>query len=707
MGEDIKKTFQKRLFIIYILAALFGIACVLRIVHLSVFSNEFSNCKGANTDEGVVDSNCNCTIIENKIEPIRGEIYDDKGRILVSNYSVFDLVVDGKKLRYKLKDQKREKFYYNDQTEIQYNDTRAVNNLIEELATALYNQFASRYNYSKKYYTDKLNDAIWKGKNVTILKSDRNSQRQRVSSDDTSAILKLPLFCSKKLKVVSFPVYYRRFYPYGELAKRTLGNINIQNMEQTGLEQKFNKELAGQKGTKKFIKMNSIRVPLEGSTEPVDGYNIQTTINLDIQYIAYQCLMDKLLVNYADWGCVVIMETKTGEVKAITNLTRNGTEGNYYYTEQFNYALRHECEPGSTFKLASLLTYLEKTPDDSTKSYYLCGCDIKNQFSNRKFDKCYDSDDAGSLHRKGAPIEIFQRSYNEGTATMVFSVYPKNFKGYVNTLDQFGIIDSLELQLGTIKPPTIRRNARDMNTFYSTCFGAGFKMAPIQTLTYYNAVANNGKMIKPMFVKSITGNDGVVHIYETEVIKEQIASPYTIQRAKKYLNAVVTGPHGTAHRYAEFVPHFAGKTGTRDIWDQNTNTYLKSRNSASFCGFFPYEEPKYTMIVYMYNIAKMSGEAVEVFANIAEKIMNIENYSTIKEFEKPQNTPTPVVNSKKPIPVINQSNVLSNIIGMNVSDAVYELTKFGYISEIEGRGIVKQVTLKGKNIVHLTLGSGS
>lgn len=707
MGEDIKKTFHKRLFIIYIFALIFGFGCVLRIVHLSAFSNEFSNCKDATADDLIADSTCNCTIVENKIDPIRGEIYDDQGRILVSNYSVFDLVIDGKKLRYKFKDVKREGFYYNDQTEIKYTDTRAINNLIEELSNALYDRFSSRYNYPKSYYTDKLKDAIWKGKNVTILKSDRNSQKQRLTSDDTSALYKLPLFCSKKIRVVSFPVYYRRFYPYGELAKRTLGNINIQNKEQTGLEQKFDKELAGQKGSKKFIKMNKIKVPLEGSTEPIDGYNIKTTLNLDIQYIAYQCLMDKLLTNYADWGCVVVMETKTGEVKAITNLTRNGTEGNYYYTEQFNYALRHECEPGSTFKLASLLTYLEATPNDSVQSYHLCGCDIKGQFSNRKFDKCYDSDDAGSLHRLGAPIEIFQRSYNEGTASMVFSVYPKDFKGYTNKLDQFGIIDSLPTQLGTIKPPTIRRGARDINTFYSTCFGAGFKMAPIQTLTYYNAVANNGKMIRPIFVKSITGNDGVIQVYETDVINEQIASPYTIERAKKYLHAVVTGPHGTAKKYAEFVPHFAGKTGTRDIWDPSTNSYLKTRNSASFCGFFPFENPKYTMIVYMYNIEKMSGEAVEVYANIAQKIMNIENFSTLKEYEKPKTNPTPVLQPKKVDQKITQNNVLIQIIGMNVSDAIFELSKFGYKTEIEGRGVVKQVQLKGKNIVHLTLGSGS
>lgn len=688
MIDHSKKSYKKRLLVIYGLALLLGVACVLKIIHLSFFASEFKD----------------SVIYENEINPIRGEIYDDKGRVLVSNYSVFDVVLDGRILNLKTKKIKNDSLYCSKNRVISFKDKKAIKEVIDELANAFYNQFSDRYNYSKSYYAEKLKDAIVNGKNVTILKSDRNNQRERVTSEDTSAILKLPIFGYKKIRAASFPVYYRRINPYGELALRTLGAINIQRNDQTGLENKFNATLAGQSGSKRYMLMNNIRIPLEGKVEPIDGNNLQTTINLDIQYIVYQCLMDKLLQNNAEWGCAIVMETKTGEIKAISNLTRLGTEGNYRYSEQLNYALRHECEPGSTFKLASLLTYLEKTPDDSLKSYYLCGCDIKNQFTGRKFDKCYDSDDSGTLHRKGRPIEIFQRSYNEGTASMVFSVYPKNFKKYLNALDEMGIIDSLHTQLGDIKPPTIRRNAKDINTYYSTCFGAGFKMAPIQTLTYFNAIANNGKMVRPMFVKSITNNEGVVQVFETEVIKEQICSPYTVERAKKYLQAVVTGPHGTARKYSNFSPLFAGKTGTRDIWDPETNTYLKSRNSASFCGYFPAEQPQYTVIVYLYNIAKMSGEAADVFANIAQRVMNIQNFATLKEFPKtdPVNTQNKTPQNKQ----VNAQNVLNQIIGMNPSQAVFELTKLGYTVKIEGKGVVKRTTLQNKNCVLLTLGVG-
>ena len=688
MIDHSKKSYKKRLLAIYGLALFLGVACVIKIIYLSVFASEFKD----------------SVIYENEINPIRGEIYDDKGRVLVSNYSVFDVVLDGRILNLKTKKIKNDSLYCSKNRVLSFKDSKAIKEVIEELSNAFYNQFSDRYNYPKSYYAAKFRDAIVKGKNVTILKSDRNNQRERVTSEDTSAILKLPIFGYKKIRAASFPVYYRRINPYGELALRTLGAINIQRNDQTGLENKFNSTLAGQSGSKRYMLMNNIRVPLEGKIEPIDGDNLQTTINLDIQYIVYQCLMDKLLQNNAEWGCAIVMETKTGEIKAISNLTRLGSEGNYRYSEQLNYALRHECEPGSTFKLASLLTYLEKTPDDSDKSYYLCGCDIKNQFTGRKFDKCYDSDDSGTLHRKGSPIEIFQRSYNEGTASMVFSVYPKSFKKYLNALDQFGIIDSLHTQLGDIKPPTIRRNAKDINTYYSTVFGAGFKMAPIQTLTYYNAIANNGKMVRPMFVKSITNNEGVVRVFETEVIKEQICSPSTVERAKKYLQAVVTGPHGTARKFSNFSPLFAGKTGTRDIWDPETNTYLKSRNSASFCGYFPADQPQYTVIVYLYNIAKMSGEATDVFANIAQRVMNIQNYATLKEFPKTDLKTTQ--NKTQPTIQINAQNVLNQIIGMNPSQAVFELTKLGYSVKIEGKGVVKRTTLQSKNCVLLTLGVG-
>lgn len=693
---------KRRLLVIYLLTAAFGIACMGRIVHLSQFSKEFKNCVDESAGEVVVDSNCNCIIRENKLTPLRGEIFDDMGRILVSNNSVFDVVLDGRYLKYKPGNIKRDSLYLTDNEKISWEDHARLREVVKSLAREFYDHFSDRYPFSLDYYERKFREAILNHKNVTILSSKRSNPRQRVTSDDTSFIKSLLIFSSHKVKAASFPMDVQRIMPYEELAKRTLGTFDYSTNKKSGLEATFDYVLAGDPGSRKYLIYRKIRVPIEGKIDPTDGQNIQTTINLDIQYIVYQALMDKLLENNAQWGTAVVMETKTGEIKAITNLTRKGKEGNYYYTEQFNYALRHECEPGSTFKLASLLAYLEKTPNDTTPTYLLCGCEIINHFGGKKFQKCYDSDSQGSTHRLGTAAEIFQRSYNEATATLIFRTYP-TFKSYLNELRKMGILDSIKTQLGTIPPPTIRQKATDRRTYYSATFGAGFNIAPIQTLTYYNAIANNGKMVKPLFVKSITDKDGIIKIYDTEVLHEQICSPYTVERAQKYLRSVVTSPVGTARKYAKFPVEFAGKTGTRDIWDPETKTYLKSRNSASFCGYFPYDNPRYTVIVYLYNIARMSGEAVDVFANIAQQIMNIENFASLKEFPVSQRIPSEKKEIKKI--EVNKENWQTQLLGLDPSTAIFELSRLGYSARVEGKGVVKRIEKMNGKKVKLVLGA--
>lgn len=696
------KSMKRRLLVIYLLTAAFSIACMGRIIHLSQFSGEFKDCVDETVEGAVADSNCNCIIRENKLTPLRGEIFDDMGRVLVSNNSVFDVVLDGRYLKYKPGNIKRDSLYLSEGERISWEDQGRLKELVKDLAREFHEHFSDRYPFTLDYYERKLGEAILQHKNVTILSSKRSNPRQRVTSDDTAFIKSLPVFNSYKVKAASFPMDIQRIMPYGELAKRTLGTFDYATNKKSGLEETYDYVLGGDPGSRKYMLYRKIRVPIEGRIDPTDGKNIQTTINLDIQYIVYQALMDKLLSNNAQWGTAIVMETATGEIKAITNLTRKGTEGNYYYTEQFNYALRHECEPGSTFKLASLLAYLEKTPNDTTPTYLLCGCEIINHFGGRKFQKCYDSDSRGSTHRLGTVAEIFQRSYNEANATMIFKTYP-NFKSYLDALRNMGILDSIKTQLGTIPPPTIRQKATDRRTYYSATFGAGFNIAPIQTLTYYNAIANNGKMVKPLFVKSITDKDGIVKIYDTEVLHEQICSEYTVKRAQKYLRSVVTSPVGTARKYANFPVEFAGKTGTRDIWDPETKSYLKSRNSASFCGYFPYDNPRYTVIVYLYNIARMSGEAVDVFATIAQQIMNIENFASLKEFPVSQMIPT--ANSEVERVEINEKNWQTQLIGLDPSTAIFELSKLGYSAKIEGKGVVKRVEKMSNKKVKLVLGA--
>jgi cell division protein FtsI (penicillin-binding protein 3) len=220
---------------------------------------------------------------------------------------------------------------------------------------------------------------------------------------------------------------------------------------------------------------------------------------------------------------------------------------------------------------------------------------------------------------------------------MIFDAYKCNFQAYLSALDSMGITMSYETHLGKVEAPGIRRGDKSLRTFYITTWG-GFNMTPIQTLTYFNGVANNGKMVAPKMVSHISIQDKVVEVFPTAVLKEQMTRKDVISRAQKYLEAVVTGPYGTARIYRDSVPHFAGKTGTRDILVESEDgekwLYDRSRNSISFCGYFPVEKPKYSMIVYMYDVKSMSGPAVQLFYTIAKRIMGLETTDLLKEVDK-------------------------------------------------------------------------
>jgi len=652
MSEN-KKSFNRRALLVYILVLVFGFLCMIQILNLVIakrplFSGDPKFCLDKTQQDWeqnplAKDPNCRCYVTVNDIMPVRGDILDDQGNILASDFTVFDVVIDGRKLKPDNIKKKKDIFvndtlYLSRDRRISRSDKEAVAKLITELTDQFYFQFAHKFPHNKEYYRKRLSEAILEYKNVNVLKSNLLSENTLVTSKDTAFLKKLPLFQdNSKKKCISFPTYFKRIYPYGELAKRVVGTVPPG--ARSGLELTFNDWLSGTKGAQKVLYIDGIRVPSEKFSNPNDGANVHTTINLKMQNIVSEALLDKLYQMNAKWGCVVIMEVETGEIKAMANLKQNiNDRGMLGYYEIFNHAFRQECEPGSTFKLASLLTYLDKTPNDSVKSYMLCGCDIAKNFvrDNKKFNtKCTTADaGAGSRHRLGRPIEIFQRSLNEGTGTMVFDAYQNNFQSYLAALDSMGITMPLETQLGRVEAPKIIRSAKDLRTFYITTWG-GFNMAPIQTLTFFNGVANNGKLVCPKIVSHITKQDVVVELFPTKVLKEQMARKDVIERAQKYLEAVVSGPNGTAKKFKDSIPHFAGKTGTRDILVEQDNGwgYVKNRNSISFCGYFPVEKPKYSMIVYIYDVQGMSGPAAQLFYTIAKRI-TCEEKATMQVVDK-------------------------------------------------------------------------
>ena len=721
--------FSTRMGVILFFVLLLGVCCFGKILHLvifqrSLYSGTSSKCLDK-TQEGwennplAQDENCDCYVIANNVRPVRGEIYDDQNRVLVSNVTVFDLTLDGR--------------IFATKDTIYVHSAAKLNKLVETLSAEFYNHFKDKFPKNDlQYYRKKFTRALIEQSNALILQSNESNERRWVTSEDTAFINHLPMFSEKPCKrCVNYTNHTVRINPYGDLAKRTLG-LNIGD-RQYGMEYYFDEQLAGIEGSRKYLYVNKARLPLNEYVEPVDGYDIHTTLNLEIQNIVHNELKAKLIEWNADWGCAVVMETKTGEVKAICNLRRANRDGSDY-TESDEYVLHKMVEPGSTFKIASALAYLEKKHGDDNQTYPILYHEFKRQSKDgSKTFKFIKYDERGKSEDRGYPIDIIQRSSNVGIASMIFDAFGENnYKDYLKKIDQLYITTSFSTQLGKVQAPNLKRNAKDFHTYYNTCFGAGFTMTPIQTLVYYNAIANNGKMLAPLFVKYVTRAHETepLQTFQAEVINERICSQQTIDKAKSYLEAVVTGEHGTARYYRKPNLSFAGKTGTRDIWDENLKAYNYSKNSISFCGYFPAEDPQYTCLVFMYNVSKKSSIAVDVFSRIAQNIMNTTNYGALQLVSHEHGTKLPrthVVNSTQyqflmeqlgiaypknqlPVPYVTSGlrddysvmlkaanfksgDKMPNVSEMIAADAVSELIRAGYQVKIKGYGVVRRQEL--------------
>lgn len=731
--------YRKRITVVYFFVLLLGLACTAKILWLVFFQRGLydgtskacvdTTIPGWENNPIVRDSTCQCFINENTLRPVRGEIYDDKGRLLVANYSVFEVAIAGNKIGSQREDT------------LQKNTTlRSI--LIEKLSKDFYNQFKDRFpKRDLDSYRKLFSKALIERRYVTLLPVKTSDEKAWITSADTAFIKHLPYLYKTengKRKLLynlhwNFISTNVRINPYGEMARRTLGMCN--DDRHYGLEYFMNNILAGKDGSKKYLELNHAVVPLNNRMDPIDGNNIHTTIDLEIQNIVHNELSKKLTEVNAEWGCAIVMETQTGEIKAISNLRRAAADGSYY-TESMEYGLNAKVEPGSTFKLASLLSYLEKVKDDDKRTYPMFNHVFKYPLKSGNYRAYPKSDSKVHNETPGTPSEIFQRSSNIGVASMIFDAYGmKGFHNYRKQLAKLGLFDVLHTQLGDVKPANIKNGTNDFNAYYGTCFGAGFTMPVIRTLVYYNAIANNGKMMAPLFVKFVTNDYDTIETFEPEVLNQQIVSPLTVQKAHRYLKSVVWGDYGTARSFKDPTCPFAGKTGTRDIWSEEEGAYNYNRNSVSFCGYFPMDSPKYTAIVFMYNVAGHSTLAVDVFSKIARSIMNSSNYSALHSVEESPRQPllntTPINKcyfnailsqmGYDTVPYNTNSQYLKAIQGgtathvkvkairpstyqgapdvrnLIASDAIAELTRAGFKVTIHGKGVVTKEEINRGN----------
>jgi cell division protein FtsI (penicillin-binding protein 3) len=476
-----------------------------------------------------------------------------------------------------------------------------------------------------------------------------------------------------------------RKHPVGLIANRTIGYERDGNQGK-GLEYAFRKYLNGTNGhhwMQKIAKNQWKPISDVNELDPVDGYDVISTIDVFIQDIAHHALLKQLEFYKADHGCVVVMETNTGYIKAISNLGKS-EDGSYFETQ--NYALTESHEPGSTFKLMDLIALIDDKKADTSSVYNSNGGIVMIQGRPVK-DSNHHGYGIASL-AKG-----FEVSSNTILVQATYQAYKNNPWQFINRINSYGLNKKQGLQIKGEGQPVIPQPGA--KNWYGTtlpwmAFGYGVSMTPLQTLSLYNAVANDGKMVKPIFVSEIKEWSKTIKKYDPEVINPKICSDETLLKVRKVLENVVKNGTGKSLYSADF--SMAGKTGTAQV------DYSKAEMSyaSSFVGYFPADQPKYSCIVVVHNPDKSKGYygadvAGPVFKRIAQKIFtdvpNTNKFTNIKLKSKKQE----ILYSEFEKKSQGNTNKVPNVKGMAGMDAVSLLENLGFKVKFIGVGkVIKQ-----------------
>ncbi|QKG55316.1 transpeptidase family protein [Hymenobacter sp. BRD128] len=477
---------------------------------------------------------------------------------------------------------------------------------VDSLAWHLAHFFQDR---SVGEYSRKLQDARKDGARYIRLNS------RQINFQEKKELATWPIFRAKRKGGVIFEKVDKRFRPFGGLAQRTVGFVN-EDKNGAGLEVTFQQKLAGKPGEALFERVPGGFKPVYDGTEikPQPGYDVKTTLDINLQDGAEDALYKALVANDAKYGCVILMEVKTGEIKAVANLGKaeDGT-----YKEDYNYAFADQgrTEPGSTFKLASMTAVFEADPNlqlddkvDTGPGRMFIGGAVKT-----------DSHANGRITVQ----QVFEKSSNIGVARLVQEHFAGNPTQYTDYLKKFGLDKPLGFQMSGealpyVKDPKDRSWSR--TSLSTMAIGYELKLAPLQTLAFYNAVANGGVKVAPMIVKEIKQADQVVEHFDTQVLNPKICSDATLRKLHAMLEGVVL--EGTAKAIRPKDYSIAGKTGT--AWKFKNGRYTKTY-STSFCGFFPADKPKYSCIVVIDSPSKgriYGGDvAAPVFRDVADRCM--------------------------------------------------------------------------------------
>jgi cell division protein FtsI (penicillin-binding protein 3) len=597
------------------------------------------------------------TVFRNfNIEPNRGNLYDTNMNLLATSVPKYDIRFDAV-------------------TVSEANFQKYVSALATDLSKML--------GGSKDDYLRKLKRArVIKNRYVLITK--------QLDYSDYIKIREFPLFNLGPYKGGFIAEQSTvRENPLGKIGERTVGFGNV------GLEGAFDEYLKGKQGQRlkqKIAKGQWKPISDVNEVEPEDGYDVISTIDVNIQDVAHHALLEQLEKFEADHGSVVVMETKTGEIKAISNLGRIKNSTKYY--EKLNYAVYEPHEPGSTFKLMSMAAALEDRVIDTSTVFDTEGGMV--QFFDRKV---YDSKRGG--YGKISAAKAFEVSSNTAFAKMIYNNYKDNPEQFVNRLYNMGLNEKIGLKIKGEGEPKIP-HPEDSNWYGTTLpwmsFGYGVSLTSLQILTFYNAIANDGVKIKPKFIKEVRDKNTLIESYVEPILEESICSEDTAKKLQAMMKKVVEEGTGSTIYNPNF--SMAGKTGTCQ-----TEYWIESgRYVSSFVGYFPAEAPKYSCIVVIHKPNPKIGYygstvAAPVFEKIAQKIfidtplkdeMLMEaipsNYAS-STYENYYET------SRK------YKTIMPDLTGYPAMDAVSILENLGLQVNLIGQGkVIKQSIKKGSKI---------
>lgn len=687
MKLDPKNDTLWRVYLIYIVMLLFGIAVVLRILYIQLVEREELLEYAEKADTRVVP-----------IPAIRGNVFSKNNTIIATTIPVFDIYFDPVAVSDKVFD-------------------KNINGLADSLSRMLGGM-------TKSQYVSKLNKARDNNKRyVKIAKRLTKSEYERVRN--------FPIFSERTGNGLIAEKQYIRERPYGDIAMRTVGYVRHDSINpvKVGLEGAYDTCLVGSDGIQMRRRVNGgrfIDVPASVNVLPQNGKDIYTSIDIEMQDLAEEALRRCLAENQAAQGCVIMMDVKTGFVEVMASLRYN--EKKKKYEESYNFAIAENVEPGSTFKAITMTALLENNPNFDINRVLHVGTTKK--FANRTMTDTH-------IIADGTPTvkQAFWESSNIAFASLTTEAFGNNQQRFIDLIRKTKITEPLNLDLkGEGKPYIKGTDSKLWSKVSLPWMSIGYELTvtPITLLTYYNAIANDGRMMKPQFVREIRRGNEVVRKFEPVVINESIASEKTIKTLQSLLRGVVE--HGTAKALNNCAFTVAGKTGTAQI-SSGKSGYNKKNYTASFVGYFPADDPKYTCIVVISNpmAGKYYGASVSapVFKEIAEKVYATElgitdatahfphncdkytkaslaYYDDVNEYcsmagvrmvdselgsewvkVKPSGNGGVVIEN-----VETEQDKMPNLNGMNAMDAVYLIEKMGWKADFTGCGIVERQSVE-------------